>query len=44
MHLGIHAYVPDWSFGGLLGRRGYRGMAHHVWGPLADKLRDYLGN
>jgi len=44
MHLRVHGYMPDWSFGGFVGKRAYRGFAHHVWGPLADNLRNYLGN
>jgi RHS repeat-associated protein len=44
MFLRVHGYVPDWSAGGLLGKRAYRGIAHHMWGPLADNLREHLGN
>ena len=49
MQLRIHGYVPDASAGSLPGlfifrKRVYRGIARHTWGPLADNLRDYLGN
>jgi RHS repeat-associated protein len=44
MFLRVHGYVSDISPGGLLGKTAYRGVAHRVWGPLADNLRAYLGN
>jgi len=44
MHFRVHGYVPGCSMGSLPGRRVHRGMAHHIWGPLADSLRGYLGS